>query len=62
MDEYERLEEDLQRLYDGYMVKFRNQAYLEHQLEEYNRVEHDKEEVGCTQKNFVFFFSFVKYH
>ncbi|RUS89720.1 hypothetical protein EGW08_002538 [Elysia chlorotica] len=42
MDEYERLEEDLQKLYDQYMVKFRNLAFLETQLEEQNRVEQDK--------------------
>ena len=45
MDEYEKLEEDLQKLYDGYMIRFRNLAYLEGQLEEYNRVEQDKFEV-----------------
>ncbi len=42
MDEYERLEEDLQKLYDDYMLKFRNSAYLEQLLEEYRRVEQDK--------------------
>lgn len=45
MDEYERLEEDLQKLYDGYMTRFRNLAFLETQLEEQNRVEQDKLEV-----------------
>ena len=45
MDEYERLEEDLQRLYDQYMIKFRNQAYLEQLLEDFNRSEQDKTEV-----------------
>lgn len=42
MDEYEKLEEDLQKLYDSYMIRFRNLTYLEGQLEEYNRVEQDK--------------------
>jgi len=42
MDEYERLEEDLQKLYDSYMIKFRNLAFLETQLEEQNKVEADK--------------------
>lgn len=45
MDEYERLEEDLQKLYDSYMIKFRNLAFLETQLEEQNKVEADKLEV-----------------
>ena len=45
MDEYEKLEEDLQKLYDSYMIRFRNLTYLEGQLEEYNRVEQDKFEV-----------------
>ena len=48
MDEYEKLEEDLQKLYDAYMVRFRNLAYLESQLEEYNRVEQDKFEVWAA--------------
>ncbi|XP_059162071.1 clusterin-associated protein 1-like isoform X1 [Physella acuta] len=42
MDEYERLEEELQKLYDAYMIKFRNLAFLETQLEEQNKVEQDK--------------------
>ncbi|XP_052266545.1 clusterin-associated protein 1-like isoform X2 [Dreissena polymorpha] len=44
MDEYEKLEEDLQKLYDAYLIRFRNLTYLESQLEEYNRVEQDKSE------------------
>ncbi|KAJ8319193.1 hypothetical protein KUTeg_004284 [Tegillarca granosa] len=42
MDEYEKLEEELQKLYDSYLNKFRNLTYLEQQLEEYNRLEQDK--------------------
>lgn len=42
MDEYEKLEEDLQKLYEVYMEKFRNLTYLEAQQEEYNRAEQDK--------------------
>ena len=53
MDEYEKLEEDLQKLYDAYMVRFRNLAYLESQLEEYNRVEQDKFEVRAELISFV---------
>ncbi len=45
MDEYENYEKDLQNMYDSYMEKFRNQAYLEQRLEEYNRDEQDKFEV-----------------
>ena len=45
MDEYEKLEEDLQKLYETYMVKFRNLTYLEQQQDEYYRVEQDKLEV-----------------
>jgi len=52
MDEYERLEEDLQKLYDSYMIKFRNLAFLETQLEEQNKVEADKlEETEQQLKN-----------
>ncbi|XP_041362932.1 clusterin-associated protein 1-like isoform X2 [Gigantopelta aegis] len=42
MDEYEKLEEDLQKLYETYMIKFRNLTYLEQQQDEYYRVEQDK--------------------
>lgn len=45
MDEYEKLEVDLQKLYEIYLIKFRNLAYLEHQLEDYHRSEQDKLEV-----------------
>ena len=53
MDEYERLEEDLQRLYEDYMMKFRNMTYLEQTYEEYNRVEQDKFEVKYSEKFLV---------
>ena len=48
MDEYERLEEDLQKLYDAYTERFRNLAFLEQQLDDHNRVEHDRLEVGSN--------------
>ena len=48
MDEYERLEEDLQKLYDSYMERFRNLAFLEQQLDDHNRVEHDRLEVAAA--------------
>jgi len=44
MDEYEKLEEELQRIYDDYMLKFRNQAYLESVLDEYHKTEADENE------------------
>ena len=47
MDEYERLEEDLQKLYEVFLQRFRNLTYLEQQYEEYNRAEQDKFEVRC---------------
>jgi hypothetical protein len=45
MDEYERLELDLQKIYLLYMDKFRNLAFLEQQLEEHHRAEQEKFEV-----------------
>ncbi|KAI9094674.1 Clusterin-associated protein-1 [Phlyctochytrium arcticum] len=42
MDEYERIECDLAKLYDTYMSRFRNLTYLEQQLDEYNRQEQHK--------------------
>jgi len=42
MDEYEKLEVELQKQYDVYMEKHRNLSYLEHQLEEYSKVEQNK--------------------
>eukprot|EP00656_Telonema_subtile_P036497 TRINITY_DN404_c0_g1_i1.p1 TRINITY_DN404_c0_g1~~TRINITY_DN404_c0_g1_i1.p1 ORF type:complete len:430 (+),score=105.56 TRINITY_DN404_c0_g1_i1:89-1378(+) len=42
MDEFEKLEEELQKHYAIYVQKFRNLEYLEHQLEQYNQVEQEK--------------------
>lgn len=42
MDEYEALEKELEELYEQYLTKFRIQAYLEQQLDEYNRGEQEK--------------------
>eukprot|EP00842_Homolaphlyctis_polyrhiza_P003322 jgi/Hompol1/3991/HPOL_006869-RA len=44
MDEYEKIEVDLSKLYETYMEKFRNLTFLEQQLDEYNREEQDKHE------------------
>ncbi|KAM7387993.1 hypothetical protein PAMP_024197 [Pampus punctatissimus] len=42
MDEYEKIEEDLQKQYDTYVEKFRNLCFLESQLEEYHRMEQER--------------------
>ncbi|KAM3876054.1 clusterin-associated protein 1 homolog [Diretmus argenteus] len=42
MDEYEKIEEELQKQYETYVQKFRNLSFLESQLEEYHRVEQDR--------------------
>jgi len=46
MDEYEKLEEELQLVYDDYMLKFRNQAYLENILDDYHRSQLDENEAS----------------
>ena len=54
MDEYERLEEELSRQYQGYVEKQCNVSYLEHQLNEYHKAERDRMEVSGsigTQSN-----------
>ncbi|CAG9321340.1 CLUAP1_1 [Blepharisma stoltei] len=42
MDEYERLEQEIEKLYEVYVVRFRNLAYLEHDLDEYSQKEEEK--------------------
>ncbi|XP_072295116.1 clusterin-associated protein 1 homolog isoform X2 [Eucyclogobius newberryi] len=42
MDEYEKIEEDLQKQYNLYVEKFRNLSFLESQLEEYHRIEQER--------------------
>jgi len=46
MDDYEKLQEELQEVYDDYMLKFRNQAYLENVLDEYHKSQLDENEVS----------------
>ena len=46
MDEYERLEEELSRQYQGYVEKQCNVSFLEHQLDEYHKAERDRMEVS----------------
>ncbi|XP_060028485.1 clusterin-associated protein 1 isoform X2 [Erinaceus europaeus] len=42
MDEYEKIEEELQKQYDIYLEKFRNLTYLEQQLEDHHRLEQER--------------------
>ncbi|XP_068600012.1 clusterin-associated protein 1 homolog [Brachionichthys hirsutus] len=42
MDEYERIEDDLQKHYKSYMEKFRNLSSLESQLDEYHSLEQER--------------------
>ena len=42
MEEYERLEEELSRLQEIYIVKYRNLDYLENELELFNKIEDEK--------------------
>ncbi|XP_029905049.1 clusterin-associated protein 1 homolog isoform X2 [Myripristis murdjan] len=42
MDEYEKIEEELQKQYETYVEKFRNLSFLESQLEEYHRIEQER--------------------
>ncbi|XP_030840204.1 clusterin-associated protein 1 [Strongylocentrotus purpuratus] len=42
MDEYEKLEGDLQKQYEVFIERYRNLTYLEHQLDEYSRAEQDR--------------------
>ncbi|XP_067369412.1 clusterin-associated protein 1 homolog isoform X3 [Channa argus] len=46
MDEYEKIEEDLQKQYDIYVKTFRNLSFLESQLNEYHRLEQERFEEG----------------
>lgn len=42
MDEYEKVEEELQKQYDIYLEKFRNLAHLEQQLDDHHRMEQER--------------------
>ncbi|XP_036447062.1 clusterin-associated protein 1 homolog [Colossoma macropomum] len=42
MEEYEKIEEELQKQYGTYVQKFRNLCFLEQQLEDYHRVEQER--------------------
>ena len=41
-DEYDRQEQELERLYQAYLEKFRNLEYLEHQMDLYTQQEEEK--------------------
>ncbi|XP_023195005.1 clusterin-associated protein 1 [Xiphophorus maculatus] len=42
MDEFEKIEEELQKQYEIFVEKFRNLSYLESQLDEYHRLEQER--------------------
>ncbi|KAK5869754.1 hypothetical protein PBY51_024448 [Eleginops maclovinus] len=51
MDEYEKIEEDLQKQYKTFVEKFRNLCFLESQLDEYHRLEQERfEEAENTMR------------
>ena len=49
MDEYEKLEAELKKVYEDYVSKFRCLAFLEQQVEEFERVEQEKMEERKVQ-------------
>ena len=53
MDEYEKIEVELVKLYETYMERFRNLTFLEQQVDEYNRDEQDKAEVPEHHQKFT---------
>lgn len=53
MDEFERLEQELEKVYEQYLIKFRCLAYLEQQLEELEKAEREHLEV-CFKFNVSF--------
>ena len=44
MDEYEKLESELRKVYEDYIVKFRCLTHLEQQVEEFERLEQERME------------------
>lgn len=51
MEEFEKLEEELKYLYQSYVVKFRNAAFLENVLEQIQQAAHKK--IDQKQVSFV---------
>lgn len=59
MDEYEKIEEELQKQYSCYLEKFRNLTYLEQQLDDQHRMEQERFEVGvCRSRGNIFDLTF----
>ncbi|KTG40625.1 hypothetical protein cypCar_00048196 [Cyprinus carpio] len=51
MDEYEKIEEDLQKQYQTYVEKFHNLSFLERQLDDHHRAEQERfEEAEMAMK------------
>ena len=48
MEEFEKLESELKRLYDVYNEKFRNLTYLEQIVDQYDRQQQVRVEVGIA--------------
>merc|ERR1719276_581868 len=44
MEEYERMEQELERYYEQYVGRFRNLDYLEHELDTLNKEERERME------------------
>ena len=44
MDEYDRIEQEVERVYEYYVLKHKNLAYLEHDLEKYSKIEEIRKE------------------
>ena len=42
MDEYEKLEVDLKAHYERFIKRFMSLSFLEHQLDDYDRIEQEK--------------------
>jgi hypothetical protein len=53
MDEYERLEAQLQQLYVSYAEKLRNLSYLEHRAQKFRRKEQEKYQVLENKAYFI---------
>lgn len=49
MDEYEKLEDELAKIYESYVARFRNLDYLEHELDVLNREEEERMEENARE-------------
>eukprot|EP00391_Amoebophrya_sp_Ameob2_P003370 CAMPEP_0179003998 /NCGR_PEP_ID=MMETSP0795-20121207/13021_1 /TAXON_ID=88552 /ORGANISM="Amoebophrya sp., Strain Ameob2" /LENGTH=400 /DNA_ID=CAMNT_0020698133 /DNA_START=807 /DNA_END=2009 /DNA_ORIENTATION=+ len=49
MDEYEKLEEELAKVYESYVSRFRNLDYLEYELDQLNREEESRMEQNARE-------------